>query len=109
MSGLGSGAEVKLAMAFIQEMKRNIMQRKPGIPVSSVLDRTLVFNEFETLEAAIPYIKRSAGIAEISIIELSVGADGSFQGKTKHGDKVETLVAVDRTVPGQPSLAFENI
>lgn len=109
MSCLGSGSEIKLAMTFIQEMKRNIMQRKPGTPISSVLDRALIFNEFETLEAAVPYIKRSAGIAEVNIVELSVGDDGTFQGKTKHGEMIETLVGVDRTVPGQPSLAFENI
>ena len=77
--------------------------------MSSILDRTLIFDEFEALEFAIPFIKRSAGIAEIHVVELSIGEGGSFEGRTKHGDKVEMLVAVDKTVPGQPSLAFENI
>jgi len=96
-------------MAFIQEMKRHLLQRAPGTSISSALDRTLIFDELETLEYAIPYIQRSAGIAEINVVKLSVGADGNFEAKTKHGDKVEPLVAVDKTVPGLPSLAFENI
>ena len=96
-------------MPFVQEMKRSLIQRTPGTSISSILDRTLVFDEFETLDAAIPYIKRSAGITEINVVELSIGAHGSFEGKTKHGEKVEMLVPVDKTVPGQPSIAFENI
>lgn len=90
-------------------MKRALLSRQPGTPVSSVLDRTLIFNELEVLDEAIPYIKRSAGIAEINVIELSVGENGVFEGKTKHGDKVELLVLVDKTVPGMPTFAFENI
>ena len=90
-------------------MKRGLMQRQQGAPMSSILDRTLIFDEFETLDSAIPFIKRSAGIAEIIIVELSIGEGGSFEGKSKHGEKVEMLVAVDKTIPGQPSLAFENI
>jgi leucyl-tRNA synthetase len=109
VASLGTGAEVKQAMVFVQEMKRSLMQRTPGTPMSSILDRTLIFDEFETLDAAVPYIKRSAGITEINVVELSVGEGGAFEGKTKHGEKVEMLVAVDKTVPGQPSLAFENI
>jgi len=77
--------------------------------MSSVLDRTLIFNEFETLKSAVPYIQRSAGLAEINVVELTVRAGGVFEGKTKHGEKVEMLISVDKTVPGQPSLAFENI
>jgi len=77
--------------------------------MSSILDRTLVFNEFEMLDAAIPYIQRSAGIAEVKVVELSVGNDGVFEGHTKHGEKVALIVAVDKTLPGQPTLAFENI
>jgi hypothetical protein len=109
VASLGSGQEAKLAMPFIQDLKRSLLQRKSGTPMSSVLDRTLIFNEFETLDAAVPHIKRSAGIAEVAVVELSVGHDGSFEGKTKHGEKVEPRVIVDKTLPGQPSFAFENI
>jgi hypothetical protein len=96
-------------MSFVQEMKRSLLSRPAGTPVSSILDRTLIFDEFETLEAAVPFIQRSAGITEITVVELSIGAEGKFEGKTKHGEKVEMLIPVDKTVPGQPSLAFENI
>ena len=96
-------------MAFIQEMKRSLVSRPPGTPTSSVLDRTLIFDEFQTLHAAVPYIQRSAGITDITVVELSVGPGGAFEGKTKHGEKVDMLVPVDKTLPGQPSLAFENI
>ena len=109
VASLGTGAEVKHAMAFVQEMKRNLLQRTAGSPISSVLDRSLIFDEFETIDAVIPYIKRSAGIAEIKVVELHVGKDGMFEGRTKHDEKVEPLVPVDKTVPGQPALAFENI
>ena len=77
--------------------------------MSSILDRTLIFDEFETLDAAIPHIQRSAGITEIKVVELSIGDGGAFEGKTKHGEKVEMLIPIDKTVPGQPTLAFENI
>ena len=77
--------------------------------MSTVLDRTLIFDEFETLEAAIPYIKRSAGIAEIVVVKLVIGTNREFEGYTQHGEKVDLLVPVDKTVPGQPSIAFENI
>jgi leucyl-tRNA synthetase len=96
-------------MVFVQEMKRSLLQRPAGTPMSSILDRTLRFNEFKVLDAAIPYIKRSAGITEIKVVELSVGEKGVFEGKTKHGEKVDPLVVMDKTVPGQPSFAFENI
>jgi len=42
-------------------------------------------------------------------VELSIGDGGQFGGKTKHGEKVEMLIPIDKTVPGQPTLAFENI
>ena len=106
---LGSGPEVKHAMPFVQEMKRSLLARPPGSPMSTVLDRTLIFDEFETLEAAIPYIKRSAGIAEIVVVKLVIGTNREFEGYTQHGEKVDLLVPVDKTVPGQPSIAFENI
>jgi hypothetical protein len=109
ISTVGSGSEIKQAMGFIQEMKRNLLQQKQGTPISSVLDRTLIFNELETLNAAIPYIRRSAGIAEINVVTLSAGTDSTFEGRTQDGETVELLVPVDKTVPGQPSLAFENI
>ena len=96
-------------MVIVQEMKRSLLSRTPGTPMSSILDRTLIFDEFETLDAAVSYIQRSAGITEINVVKLSVGAGGAFESKTKHGEKVALLVAVDKTVPGQPSLAFENI
>jgi hypothetical protein len=109
VKSLGAGPEVKVAMPFVQEMKRSLLARPPASPMSSVLDRTLLFDEFETLEAAIPHIKRSAGIAEIVVVKLVVGPEGQFEGYTQHGEKVEFLVPVEKTVPGQPSIAFENI
>ena len=109
VTSLGTGSETKQAMVFTQEMKRSLLQRPAGTPMSSILDRTLIFDEFEALNDAIPHIKRSAGIAEINVVALSVGENGSFQGKTKHGENVEPMVAVEKTVPGQPSFAFENI
>jgi leucyl-tRNA synthetase len=109
VASLGAAAEVKQAMVFVQEMKRSLLNREKGTPTSAIFDRTLIFDEFETLDAAVPYIKRSAGLAEVVVVELSVGDGGGFEGKTKHGDKVEMLVPVDKTIPGQPSLAFENI
>jgi leucyl-tRNA synthetase len=109
VTSLGTGSEVKHAMPFVQEMKRNLLARPPGSPMSSVLNRNLIFNEFETLDAAIPHIKRSAGISEIVVVKLVVGVNGEFEGFSQHGKKVELLVPVDKTVPGQPSIAFENI
>jgi len=109
VTSLGTGSEVKHAMPFVQELKRSLLARPLGSPMSTILDRNLIFDEFETLEAAIPHIKRSAGIAEIAVIKLAIGANGEFQGYTQHGEKVELLVPVDKTVPGQPSIAFENI
>jgi len=109
VSSLGTGNEVKHAMVFVQDLKRHLLQRTPGTPMSSVFDRTLIFDEFVTLEEAIPHIKRSAGIADIVVVKLSTGAGGSFEGVSKHGEKVEPLVPLDKTIPGQPTLAFENI
>lgn len=96
-------------MPFVQDIKRNLLQRAPGSSVSSILDRTLTFNEHEALESAVPFIQRSAGITEIKVVQLSVGFDGKFEARMKNGDKIEPLVAVEKTVPGFPSLAFENI
>lgn len=109
VKSLGAGPEVKVAMPFVQEMKRSLVARPPGSPMSSVLDRTLLFDEFVTLEAAIPHIKRSAGITEIVVVKLVVGPEGQFEGHTQHGERVEFLVPVEKTIPGQPSIAFENI
>ena len=95
-------------MGLIQEVKSNLLERKPGTPASSVLDRSLLFDEFQILDYAIPHIKRSSGIAEIKVVKLSV-VDGAFQGVIKGGEKVDILVMVDKAVPGQPVLAFENI
>src|SRR5277367_6562841 len=95
---LGTGSELKQAMVFIQEMKRSLLQRPAGTPISSALDRNLIFDEFVALNDAIPHIKRTAGIAEIVVVELSVGDNGTFQGKTKHGKSVEPLVVVEKTI-----------
>jgi leucyl-tRNA synthetase len=109
VTSLGTGQEVKHAMAFIQGMKRDLVQRQPGTSMESILDRSLVFDEFEILDVAIPYIKRSTGIREIVVVKLSIGPNGTFECRTKHGEVVEPLVFVDKTVPGQPSYGFENI
>ena len=54
MASLGTGQEAKHAMAFIQGMKRDLVQRQPGTSMESILDRTLIFDEFEILDVAIP-------------------------------------------------------
>ena len=109
VTSLGSGQEQKQAMPFVQNMKRNLVQRTPGTTVDSILDRSILFDEIEVLEAIIPYIKRTVEVIELDLVEISVGPEGTFEGKTKHGVKVEPQIAVDKTVPGQPSFAFENI
>jgi leucyl-tRNA synthetase len=109
VASLGTGQEVKHAMVFVQEMKRSLLQRQRGTPVSAVLDRTLLFDEFKILEEAIPYIKRSAGIKEINVVELGIGPNEMLEGRTKGREIVAPLVPVDKTIPGQPAYAFENI
>jgi leucyl-tRNA synthetase len=109
VSSLGSGQEVKHAMVLIQELKRGLLQRRPDTPVSSVLDRSLIFNEFDILEKAIPYIQRSAGIAEIQIVAITIGEDGEFVTRMKDGTGAPALVPLDKAIPGQPTYAFENI
>jgi hypothetical protein len=109
VASLGSALEVKQAMSFLQEIKKDLVERAPAIPVSSIFDRSIVFDEFEVLEAAISHIKRSAGIAEVCVVKIRVVGDG-FEGvMNQSGDKIDMLVSVDKAKPGQPVLAFENI
>lgn len=80
----------KKAMPFVQEQKKTIL--KDG-PVG--FNRTLSFNEVETLEKAKDEFKRALGFDNIYILGHDQWAE-------------EDLKAAESAVPGVPSLSFKN-
>ncbi|KAG1379388.1 hypothetical protein G6F61_004992 [Rhizopus arrhizus] len=80
----------KKVMPFIQEQKKLIAKEGPV-----AFNRTLIFNEIETLEKAVDELKRALGFHTISIL----GHDQWPE---------EYIKTAESAVPGVPSFSFKN-
>ncbi|KAG1147868.1 hypothetical protein G6F37_003759 [Rhizopus arrhizus] len=80
----------KKVMPFIQEQKKLITKEGPV-----AFNRTLIFNEIETLEKAVDELKRALGFHTISIL----GHDQWPE---------EYIKTAESAVPGVPSFSFKN-
>ncbi|EIE84714.1 leucyl-tRNA synthetase [Rhizopus delemar RA 99-880] len=80
----------KKVMPFIQEQKKLIAKEGPV-----AFNRTLIFNEVETLEKAVDELKRALGFHTISIF----GHDQWPE---------EYIKTAESAVPGVPSFSFKN-
>lgn len=80
----------KKAMPFVQEQKKIVTRDGP-----EAFNRTLIFNEVETLEKAKEELKRTLGFHTITIL-------------TQDQCSEEDARAADNAVPGVPSFTFKN-
>ncbi|KAI7892102.1 leucyl-tRNA synthetase [Mucor mucedo] len=80
----------KKAMPFVQEQKKIVTRDGP-----EAFNRTLIFNEVETLEKAKDELKRTLGFHTISILTQDQCAE-------------EDARAAENAVPGVPSFTFKN-
>lgn len=80
----------KKAMPFVQEQKKIVTRDGP-----EAFNRTLIFNEVETLEKAKEELKRTLGFHTTSILTQDQCAE-------------EDARAAENAVPGVPSFTFKN-
>ncbi|GAA5927076.1 hypothetical protein JCM1841_001908 [Sporobolomyces salmonicolor] len=86
----------KRYMPFIAQLKKRIAT----IGFSTAIDRQILFSETETLQAAMPYIRRSLGIDDISVALCDDGKDGEL-------GYVQPIV--DAAEPGNPGIVLYNV
>lgn len=80
----------KKAMPFVQEQKKIVTRDGP-----EAFNRTLIFNEVETLEKAKEELKRTLGFHTVTIL-------------TQDQVTEEDVKAAEGAVPGVPSFTFKN-
>ena len=97
--------KVKDAMPFTQRLKKRL---RDGEPASVVMERQLAFDEPKTLVLMVPGLKRAAGLADVSVIEVS--EDTKKGTDLLKGSEVDiTAQVAEQAVPGQPTFFFENV
>ncbi|KAG9013714.1 cytosolic leucyl tRNA synthetase [Tulasnella sp. JGI-2019a] len=87
----------KKIMPFVMNVKRKIVELGPKM----ALERTLPFNEKETLEIILPYLKRNLGFAEGDIMLVE-----DAQGKEGPGFLPSIITTAE---PGSPGFIFWNV
>ncbi|KAK8031206.1 leucyl-tRNA synthetase- cytoplasmic [Apiospora arundinis] len=97
--------KIKDAMPFTQRLKKRL---RDGEPASEVMERQLAFDEPKTLVLMVPGLKRAAGLAEVSVIEVSEDTKKGTD-LLKGGEVDITSQVAEQAVPGQPTFLFENI
>jgi len=88
----------KRYMPFIAQLKKRIAL----VGVDDALNRTVAFDEVETLAAAMPYIKRSLGMDDIEAVYAD-DADKAQEGKP--GFQEHIVAAAE---PGNPGIVLYN-
>ena len=97
--------EMKKAMPFVQNLKKRLQTgEKPDV----VLNRKLAFDEKDILVKMVPGLKKTAGLRELDLIEMT---EGSKTGKSLlDGSAKENLAqSADGSVPGNPTFHFDNV
>jgi len=91
-AGLGKD---KKAMPFVASFKKRLAQLGPEV----AFDRKLLFDEEDTLERTLPYIRRNLGIQAIVAVKAEEAAEGQegFNGPI-----------VEAAEPGNPGIVFYN-
>jgi leucyl-tRNA synthetase len=79
-------------MPFVQDFKKRVEKFGP-----IAFNRTLLFNERETLVNAREFFKRALGYEKIDVIS------------TEEAENEEERRAVESAVPGEPGIVFRNI
>ncbi|CCC68210.1 hypothetical protein NCAS_0B01260 [Naumovozyma castellii] len=101
--------DMKRAMPFISMLKQRLTTETP----EEVFERDLLFNEIDTVKAALKNIERAAqglNIAEVSIISFPNGAKVAKD--IFSGEEVPipgSAKAIEGAVPGMPGVVFQNI
>ncbi|KAJ1942456.1 cytosolic leucyl tRNA synthetase [Linderina pennispora] len=85
----------KKVMPFAQEIKKRVL-----LIGESAFDRQLHFSELDVLAEIVPYLKKSLGYSEISLVDLAKSAAELDEAQAK---------AADSAVPGEPSFKMANI
>ncbi|BGP10322.1 cytosolic leucyl tRNA synthetase [Rhodotorula toruloides] len=88
----------KRYMPFIAQLKKGIAQ----FGFQEAIDRHITFDEVATLNAAMPYIRRSLGMDDIEVLHTD-------SDKAKEGEPGFVASIVEAAQPGNPGLVLYNI
>lgn len=99
----------KRGLQFVNTLRQHILA---GTPASTVLDRKLHFDEYETAKNAIDVFRRSAQGVDIAKVQLIVVEQGTNTGHdllTSEKVEVPATKVVTEATPGNPGVQISNI
>lgn len=103
------GKDMKRAMPFINELKKQLTAEKP----EEVFNRELLFDEIDVVRQAIDSIKKAPTSINVSKVEVVSFGNGSATGKDvlseKEVDIPQKVKSIDNAVPGQPAVLIKNL
>jgi leucyl-tRNA synthetase len=105
LAKVGQGGNPKKAMPFLQALKKRLIS---GESTDKVLNRSLGFDERETLKRMMPSLVKSAGLNDLKVLAMEDGGKRGTDLVT--GETVEvTAPTAEAAVPGAPTFYFENV
>jgi leucyl-tRNA synthetase len=109
IAGQISKADLKMAMPFIQELKKRL---DSGEKPERVFERRLPFDEAQVLREMVPGLKST--VNRLELVDIIYVRQGEDTGEVVFGENVGQKIPLAGTVaasaiPGKPAFAFANV
>lgn len=101
------GKEMKKAMPFISELKKQISIEG----AEKVFNRELIFDELNVVKQSLDVLKKAPASCNVTEVEIVVFESGESTGESLEGEKVEIpqkVKSIENAVPGQPAVLIKN-
>lgn len=103
------GKDMKRAMPFINELKKQLSTEKP----EEVFNRELLFNELDVVRQAVESIKKAPTVLNVAEVQIIAFNNGSSTGKNIINDSdvdiPPKVKSIENAVPGHPAVLFKNL
>lgn len=109
VKGLIDGKDMKRAMPFINELKKQLATEK----ADEVFNRELLFDEIDVVRQALESIKKAPTIIKVAEVKIVSFENGASVGKEVISEQEIEIPAkvksIENAVPGQPAVLIKNL
>lgn len=102
------GKEMKRAMPFISEIKKQISIKG----AEKVFNRELVFDELAVVKMTLEVLKKAPAACNVTEVEVVTFESGETTGTNLAGESVEIpqkVKSIENAVPGEPAVLIKNL
>ncbi|GMM30343.1 leucine--tRNA ligase [Martiniozyma asiatica (nom. inval.)] len=102
------GKEMKRAMPFISELKKQLAIESP----EKVFNRELIFDELDVIKQSVEILKKAPTSCNVTEVEIISFENGSATGQNAARAEVEIpskVKSIENAVPGQPAVLIKNL